>query len=137
MLSSFEGRLLDGHLRRCPSCRAFAGGLAEQTELLRGAAFEELLRPVTIPETRSRMRRGLVGAAGSALAAAAAAAVLVLPGAGNESGRTAHRVGGPVLVAFAASPTPSAKVDVPRLRLQPASIADGPVHGQFSVPAVI
>jgi predicted anti-sigma-YlaC factor YlaD len=137
MLSMFEGRLLDAHLRRCASCRAFSAGVEEQTDLLRSAAFEELLRPVTIPETRSRIRRGIVGAAGSALAAAAAAAVLVLPGAGNENGRTAHRVGSPILVAFAASPTPSAKVDVPRLRLQPASIADGPVHGRFSVPAVV
>jgi len=45
MLSTFEAALLDRHLRRCPSCRAFAASAACQTQLLRGAELEQPLRP--------------------------------------------------------------------------------------------
>ena len=73
------------------------------------------------------------------LVAAAAAAVLVWPGARTgSSGRAvgfSGRVGAPVLVVSPAEPsTANASVEVPRLKLQPASIADGPVHGYFSTP---
>jgi predicted anti-sigma-YlaC factor YlaD len=139
MLSTFEAALLDRHLDRCESCRGFDAGLAEQTRILRGRLLEPPAHPVVIPApARRRVARAAVGAAGSLVAAAAAAAVLVLPGSGDENGRhSARATGSPVLVAFAATPTPSAKVDVPRLKLQPASIADGPVHGEYNTPAAI
>jgi hypothetical protein len=40
-----------------------------------------------------------------------------------------------VLVSHGVNPTLALNVDVPRLELRPASIADGPVHGHFSLPA--
>jgi hypothetical protein len=36
------------------------------------------------------------------------------------------------MVVFPAEPSTNVNVEVPRLRMQPASIADGPVHGYFS-----
>ena len=139
MLSTFEAALLDRHLRRCPSCRAFAASVACQTQLLRGAALEQPLRSVTIPARPMRpIRRGLTGAISACVVAAAAALVLFTPVARHHSTGTAAKVvrtGAPVLVSFGASPTPASKVDVPRLVLRPASIADGPVHGRFSLPA--
>jgi hypothetical protein len=73
------------------------------------------------------------------LVAAAAAAVLVWPGARTGSSGQAEgfsgRIGAPVLVTYSADPSSAnSSIEVPRLKLQPASIADGPVHGYFSTP---
>lgn len=83
--------------------------------------------------------RRLAGVLSACLVAAAAAAVLIWPGGQQvQSGqglRSATRVGAPVLMVFAAEPTVANKsVEVPRLRMQPASIADGPLHGYFGAP---
>ena len=44
-------------------------------------------------------------------------------------------MGAPVMVVVAARPSmANVNVVVPRLRMQPASIADGPLHGYFSEP---
>ena len=142
MLSVFESALLDRHLRGCASCSAFSVGAEAQAGLLRAAPLEELERRVVIPVSpMRRMGRGAVGAVGASLAAAAAAAVFIFSGVGSTSNGpalTSAHAGAPVMVSFAASPSPaSAKaVEVPRLRVQPASIADGPVHGYFNVPVV-
>jgi hypothetical protein len=138
MLSTFEAALLDRHLRRCPSCRAFAASVACQTQLLRDAELEQPLRPVTIPARPVHpVRRGIAGAFSAVVVAAAAALVLFTPTAKHKVTTTASTVrpGAPVLVSFGANPTLDSNVDVPRLALRPASIADGPVHGQFSLPA--
>jgi predicted anti-sigma-YlaC factor YlaD len=141
MLSTFEAALLERHLRRCASCRAFAASAETQAQLLRGAALEQLSRPVLIP-TRGRpavARRGsLLGVAGG-IAAAAAAAIFVLgPGtSGNRTGtptRSAVRGGSTMLAVFSAQPTASKSIDIPRLRVEPATAADGPVHGLYGVP---
>jgi anti-sigma factor RsiW len=137
-LSTFESALLDRHLRRCPACRAFAEGVTEQTQLLRSAPLEEPLRGVTLPERTSRpVRRGAAGALGALVAAAAAAAVLFSPSAPTPSATTAgdRASNAPQLFVFAARPNPTANVDVPRLRYEPASIADGPTHGIYGLPA--
>jgi hypothetical protein len=65
---------------------------------------------------------------------------LVFPGTGpttkGQAVVSAARGAAPVMMVFAASPSAtSTSVEVPRLRMQPASIADGPVHGLFSAPA--
>jgi len=138
MLSTFEVALLDRHLRRCSECRAFAIGAVRQTELLRSAELEQPLRPVVVSGRPSRAHRRVGGALSAALVAAAAAFMLVLPGTQQQGTGQAQDVGvgAPVLVVFAARPTLAVKIDVPRVRIQPASIADGPVHGAFSVPVV-
>jgi len=134
MLSLFESALLERHLRRCAACREFDTGLTEQTRLVRGSLLEQPSRPIVIPTSRRRGGRAAVGAVGAVLASAAAALVLALPGADQSHRTSTQGAGSHVLVAFAASPRPDTNVDVPHLRLQPASIADGPVHGAFSVP---
>ena len=139
MLSTFEAALLDRHLRRCPSCRAFAASVACQTQLLRGAGLEQPLRPVTIPARPVHLiKRSLPGLVSACVVAAAAALVLFTPVARHHSTGTAAKVvrtGAPVLVSHGVNPTLASNVDVPRLELRPASIADAPVHGHFSLPA--
>jgi predicted anti-sigma-YlaC factor YlaD len=140
MLSTFESALLDRHLRGCPDCNSFARDAQEQTRLLRGALLERPTRPVVVSESEQRGGpRRAAGVLSACLVAAAAAAVLVWPGARTGSSGQAEgfsgRVGAPVLVTYSADPSStSSSVEVPRLKLQPASIADGPVHGYFSTP---
>jgi len=141
MLSTFESALLDRQLRGCADCRSFAEDANAQTQLLRAAVLERPSRPVLLPskhEERIGPRR-LTGVLSACLVVAAAAAVLVWPGSRQaQSGqglRSAARVGAPVMMVFAAEPTVANKsIEVPRLRMQPASIADGPVHGYFGSP---
>jgi predicted anti-sigma-YlaC factor YlaD len=140
MLSSFESALLDRHLRKCPSCRAFAEGTAAQTELLRGIRLEPLPHPIELPE-RGRSRVRAFASAGAAVAVAAAVAVsTVTLGNGRSVSTASHRVdkapAGKQIVVYAAHPgAANTTVEVPRLRVEPASYADGPVHGMYSVPA--
>jgi predicted anti-sigma-YlaC factor YlaD len=140
MLSTFESALLDRHLRGCPDCSSFAVDAQEQTRLLRSALLEQPTRPVLVPSESERGGpRRVAGVLSACLVAAAAAAVLVWPGARiGSSGQTegfSGRVGAPVLVTYTADPsTANSSIEVPRLKLQPASIADGPVHGYFSTP---
>lgn len=136
MLSSFESALLDRHLRKCPSCRAFAEGTAAQTELLRGIQLEPLPHPIELPERRSRLRA--FGSAGAALAVAAAVAVSTFTLGNNRAVSSSHRVmtapAGKQIVVYSAQPSANSALDVPRLRMEPASYADGPVHGLYSIP---
>jgi ferric-dicitrate binding protein FerR (iron transport regulator) len=136
-LSSFEAALLDRHLRRCASCRAFAAGATAQTQLLRAQPLEQPLRRVEVPGRPARVgRRGLAGTVVTAAAAAAAAAVVaVSPFSHGQAARRATAANGPELAVIAGQPTPSSTVEVPRLKVEPASLADGPVRGQFSLPA--
>ena len=138
MLSMFESALLERHLRGCESCRAFAVSAEAQVSLLRSAPLERLERPVELPAPARRIGRGAVGTLAATLTAAAAAVAVVFFSGGPANGPalTAAR-GAPVLISYAARPSISstAQVEVPRLRLQPASIADGPVHGLFDEPA--
>ncbi len=137
MLSTFESALLDRHLRGCPDCRSFASGAEQQTLMLRAAALEQPTRPVSLPSGPQRaVPRRIVGVLSACLVASAAAAVLVWPGArtggsGQETLGSRSRIGAPVMVVVPAHPTTNVNVVVPRLRLKPASVADGPVHGYF------
>jgi hypothetical protein len=72
----------------------------------------------------------------AAALAGAAALVLVSPATLDRSTatqRTAARGPATVVALVSATPTPAAGIDVPRLQVQPA-LADGPVHGLFSLP---
>jgi hypothetical protein len=72
-----------------------------------------------------------------AVVAAAAAVVAISPGARHGGAVESVRVNSPVFVVVPASPTPDKNVEVPRLTLQPASIADGPTRGEyFNRPSV-
>ena len=134
MLSMFESALLDRHLRRCASCRAFALDTEAQTQLLRGADLEEPGRRVAREARRPGGRRRVAGAGLAVVAAAAAtAAFAFLPGSTSHSSPIASRgVGQPVLMVVPVEPVPEGQVEVPRLQFQPASIADGPVRGAYS-----
>jgi hypothetical protein len=141
VLSLFESALLDRHLRRCADCRDFAAGAAAQTQLLRSAALEQPLRPVVIPAGRRQVRRVAAGALTAVASVAAAAAVTLSPNGhsnqGTASASSQVETGAPVVVVVAAHPTPGARETVPRLTLQPASVADGPVHGLFNTPVSV
>jgi hypothetical protein len=141
MLSVFEAALLDRHLRRCAACRAFAASAAFQTQLLRGAVLEQPLRPVFVPAGRRRtVRRAAVGALTTAAAMAAAVVFAVTPGtehAKTSALPTSHvEEGAPVLVVVASSANLRSTETVPRLKMRPASVADGPLHGLFNTPVV-
>jgi hypothetical protein len=92
---------------------------------------------VTLPErSRRPVRRGAAGALGALVAAAAAAAVLFSPSSPTPSATSVpSATNSPQLFVFAARPNPTANVDVPRLHYEPASIADGPTHGIYNLPA--
>src|SRR5207249_10268833 len=126
MLSLFEAALLERHLRRCPSCRAFAASAMQQTQLLRGAALEQLPHPVAIPSRPARTRRrSAVGALGVCLTAAAAAIVFVAPSSRQTPAAAAASLA-PALIVFAANPAPGSRTEVPRLSVDPASVHDHP-----------
>jgi predicted anti-sigma-YlaC factor YlaD len=139
MLSAFESALLDRHLRDCPSCQAFAVDANEQTRLLRSALLVQPTRSVRVATAPARgVPRRAAGVLSACLVVAAAAAVFVWPGSRTvNSGRAvgSGRVGAPVLVVSPAQPSAAnMSVEVPRLHMRPASIADGPVHGYFNTP---
>jgi predicted anti-sigma-YlaC factor YlaD len=139
MLSSFEAALLDRHLRGCVSCRSFAVAAGQQTTLLRAAELEVPARRVIVPAApRVHRRRAVAAMALSACVASLAAALLFVPGGQQTTRalRTTAARGAPVLVSYTASPSPSSpSIEVPRLSVRPASYADGPVRGIFSVPS--
>jgi predicted anti-sigma-YlaC factor YlaD len=72
-LSELESALLDAHLKRCDSCRAFAQGVESVALQLRAAALERLEEPVTLPVRRPASAHRVVqlGAAAALVAAAA------------------------------------------------------------------
>jgi predicted anti-sigma-YlaC factor YlaD len=143
VLSLFESALLERHLRRCADCRAFAAGTAAQTQLLRSAELEQPLRPVEVPAGRRRpVRRVAAGALTAAASVAAAAAVTLSPAGNGGQGASVSasskvETGAPVMVVVAAHPSLGVRETVPRLIMQPASVADGPVHGLFNTPVRI
>ena len=141
-LSLFESALLDRHLRRCADCLDFAAAAAAQTQLLRSAVLEQPLRPVALPAGRRRpVRRVALGALTAAASVAAAAAVTLSPGGQSRQAAVLAssqvETGAPVMVVVAAHPTPGGRETVPRLTMQPANVADGPVHGLFNTPVTV
>ena len=65
-LSELERTLLRAHLVRCASCSRFAADVNAIAAALRGASFEPLPRPISIPPWRRRLvlvRLRTVGAA--------------------------------------------------------------------------
>jgi hypothetical protein len=93
---------------------------------------------VAIPVGRRPVRRVAAGALTAVASVAAAAAVTLSPGGpqspASVSAATQVETGAPVLVVVAAKPSIGANETVPRLEMQPASVADGPVHGLFNTP---
>jgi predicted anti-sigma-YlaC factor YlaD len=91
-VSELERALLDAHLARCESCRAFADESAGITAALRCAVHEPLGVAVTIPfPRRTRRVRILQTAAAAALVVAAAA----LGSAVNFAGRSSAPAAAP------------------------------------------
>jgi hypothetical protein len=137
MLSTFEAALLDRHLRGCPSCDAFATAATMQTELLRAAPLIEPV-PVAIPQSAPHpLRRSASGIAAGAAAALVAAVTVGGLGSQKQSNEAARSAAasGPMIVVVAARSGPApTSVEVPRLHVQPASVADLPVHGKFNDP---
>jgi anti-sigma factor RsiW len=78
-LSEFESALLDSHLERCPSCRAFAHDLVAVTGRLREAPLEPVRIPVSLP-------RRQFGGLRSVQLGAAAAAIMSVVGIGSLFG---------------------------------------------------
>jgi predicted anti-sigma-YlaC factor YlaD len=67
-LSDFESALLDSHIERCPSCRAFADDLVGVTERLRSAPLEQATIVVSLPQRRfAALRTMQVSAAAAAV----------------------------------------------------------------------
>jgi predicted anti-sigma-YlaC factor YlaD len=67
-LSDFESALLDSHIERCPSCRAFAEDLVAVTERLRTAPLQRPSIVVALPQRRfAAVRRIQVSAAAAAV----------------------------------------------------------------------
>jgi hypothetical protein len=133
MLSTFESRLLDRHLRTCADCRFFAAGAVEQTRLLRAAPLERLEQPLTGPVAVPRQRaRALAVTFAGALAAAAAAAALIVQPSGSSAVSSAYLTGPHhrMLTEITSNP------DLPP-PAEPASahLNVGAVRGVFSLPA--
>jgi predicted anti-sigma-YlaC factor YlaD len=67
-LSDFESALLDSHIERCPSCRAFADDLVGVTDRLRTAPLEQPSIAIALPRRRYAALRGFqVSAAAAAI----------------------------------------------------------------------
>ena len=135
-LSELESVMLDRHLGRCSSCRAFAGGAAATTRILRAVPLEELTTPVELPgRIPVRRRRAAVGIS-IATAAAGLAAVLSLgPGSGgsHESARLSKplaRPAGLALISYDA-----ANLGVRRRSGSIHVAGDGLVRGNFQLPS--
>jgi predicted anti-sigma-YlaC factor YlaD len=84
-LSEVEGAMVESHLARCTTCRAYAAETAETARMLRAAPLEELTFPIVLPGRRLAVARKLQ-------VAAAAAAVAVAVGIGASVG-TGHGPG--------------------------------------------
>jgi predicted anti-sigma-YlaC factor YlaD len=78
-LSDFESALLDSHIERCPSCRAFADDLVGVTDRLRTAPLEQHSIAMEFPRRRYAALRGIQ-------VSAAAAAVVSVVGIGTLLG---------------------------------------------------
>jgi predicted anti-sigma-YlaC factor YlaD len=91
-LSDFESALLDSHIERCPSCRAFAEDLVGVTERLRTAPLDKPLIVLTLPQRRFAALRTMQ-------ASAAAAAVVSVVGIGALFGMLHSNASAPGRVA--------------------------------------
>lgn len=141
MLSRFEYLLSERHIRRCAACSRFAAAVTHQTELLRRAPLEEhrSAAAALLHGRPQRRRRGAAAIAGAIAATAVAAFLALAPSAGQRSDPTAAAAAagqGPLLMVFAAQPSPNAKFDVGRLRVVSPASADGPVHGYYGRPVL-
>jgi anti-sigma factor RsiW len=87
-LSDFERALLDSHLERCPSCRAFADDLVAVTNRLRAAPLAQPSIMVSLPRRRFVAMRNVQ-------VSAAAAAVVSVVGIGALFGMLHSSATGP------------------------------------------
>jgi predicted anti-sigma-YlaC factor YlaD len=95
-LSDFESALLDSHIERCPSCRAFAEDLLGVTARLRTAPLERPLIVMTLPQRRfAAVRRMQVSAAAAAIVSVVGIGALfgMLHTSATSPGRGVAKVG--------------------------------------------
>ena len=93
-LSELEAAQLDGHLRGCPECAAFAGSLDAVARRLRGAELARPSMPVFVARRRRPALRLNTAAAAVALVAAAGSAFAVGHVVGSQGGSPTATVGG-------------------------------------------
>jgi predicted anti-sigma-YlaC factor YlaD len=80
-LVELHGALLEAHLRVCPSCRAFADGIAATGAMLRGAALDQPSEPMFVPiEVRRRRFAAVPAAVAAAVVVAVAASSFAVGG---------------------------------------------------------
>jgi predicted anti-sigma-YlaC factor YlaD len=135
MLSGFEQRLLDVHLRSCASCRVFADSVREQTAQLRAAPLEAPPVLTNVAHRRARTLRNRTAGFAAAVAVAAVGALISLAPAGDRQTAAAHTPNSELLAVVPEAPTPDAAFEIGRLHLVSAASADGPVRGYYGVPA--
>jgi predicted anti-sigma-YlaC factor YlaD len=96
-LSDFEQALLESHLERCPSCRAFADDLVCVTDRLRTATLEQPSITVALPRRRFAGLRDLqVSAAAAAIVSVVGIGALfgMLHSNASVPGRSVVQLGG-------------------------------------------
>ncbi len=94
-LSELEGALLEKHLEGCPSCSAFAAGLARTTEAVRAVPLE---RPdISYPRFERPVIRLPVGRRVAIVAVAAAAVLGAFVGSSLQRPAPERAPGGPQL----------------------------------------
>lgn len=136
MLSTFERALLQRHLRKCASCRAFAADVTANTEQLRAAPLAAAPRFAGVAPARSRLlRRRATGLVGAVAVGLVAALVSFTPAGDQRSTVSRTSPNEALLAVVPEAPSATSTVDVPRLRLVSASSADGAVRGYYGVPA--
>jgi predicted anti-sigma-YlaC factor YlaD len=86
-LSELEQRMLHTHLRRCPTCSAYAAEVTDFTTMLRNAPLEQMRRPIPVHSLRrvalARVHVGL--AAAVAIAVVGSVLQLGLPGVERDT----------------------------------------------------
>src|SRR5262245_9022317 len=92
-LSELEAVQLDGHLRSCPDCEAFAASVTALAARLRGADLEQPVLPAFVPRRRRPAAFRLqTAAAAVALVAAAGSAFAVGHVVGSQTSGTATTI---------------------------------------------
>jgi predicted anti-sigma-YlaC factor YlaD len=126
-VSEVERATADAHLAACGECRAYAGGLAETSRLLRTTPLEELSFPIVLPSHRLRLARTMqLGAAAAAVAATVFLSVTVGTSP-NGGGLTSLSPAANVPAAYLQSPEYELRM------LQRASIATTPARAHYAL----
>jgi predicted anti-sigma-YlaC factor YlaD len=102
-LVELEAAQLEAHLRSCPECQAYAGGIMASTGLLRAAALDQPSGAMFTPMRQRRRRMGVLPAAAAAAIVVAVAGSSFFVGgmvgrqtSTNPAPTTTSALGGPI-----------------------------------------